>query len=118
MRRVSLSLIAVAAVAAVILTTAPAGTTARAAATQEAYISMQFNRFVPGDLAVAAGTTVVWVNEDYDSGEWHNVISEDGSFVSETVPPGSAVSVTFSFPGVYVYYCDLHEGMFGRIFVE
>jgi plastocyanin len=118
MLRVSISLIAVAAFAAVILSAAPAGRGVSAAATQEAYVSMQFNRFVPGDLAVAAGTTVVWVNEDYDSGEWHNVIAEDGSFASETVPPGGAVSVTFFYPGVYVYYCDLHEGMFGRIFVE
>jgi plastocyanin len=88
------------------------------AAAQESYVSMQFNRFAPEEIAVPAGATVIWVNEDYDSGEWHDVIAEDGSFASESFPPGGAFSVSFPVPGLYVYYCDLHEGMFGRIFVE
>jgi plastocyanin len=79
---------------------------------------MQGNRFTPEDIAVPAGATVIWVNEDYGSGEWHDVIAEDGSFAYESFPPGSAFSVSFPIPGVYAYYCDLHEGMFGRIFVE
>jgi plastocyanin len=89
-----------------------------ASATQEAVVSMQFNRFAPEDLAVAAGSTVTWINEDYDSGEWHNVIHENGAFVSESFAPGYAFTMTLTSPGVYVYYCDLHEGMYGRIFVE
>jgi plastocyanin len=89
-----------------------------ASATQQAVVSMQLNRFAPEDIAVAAGSTVTWVNEDYDSGEWHDVIHEDRVFISESIAPGYAFSVTLTTPGVYVYYCDLHEGMFGRIFVE
>jgi plastocyanin len=89
-----------------------------APATQQAVVSMQFNRFAPEDIAVAAGSTVTWVNEDYGSGEWHDVIHENGAFISESFAPGFAFSVTLEIPGVYVYYCDLHEGMFGRIFVE
>lgn len=112
------TLVAVVAVLAAVSLSLMAKDTARVAAAQESYVSMQLNRFVPEEIAVSAGTTVIWVNEDYDSGEWHNVIAEDGSFASESFPPGSAVSVWFPNPGVYVYYCDLHEGMFGRIFVE
>lgn len=89
-----------------------------ASATQQAVVSMQFNRFAPEDIAVAAGSTVTWVNNDYGSGEWHDVIDDNGAFISESFAPGLAFSVTLTTPGVYVYYCDLHEGMFGRIFVE
>lgn len=92
--------------------------TATAATTQTAYVSMQFNRFAPADITVAAGTTVVWTNDDYDSGEYHDVIAENGSFISETFAPGFWYSVLFETPGTYVYYCDLHEGMFGRVFVQ
>ena len=104
--------IAITAIASAVRSTEPV------MATQEAVVSMQFNRYAPEDVEVAAGTTVTWVNEDYDSGEWHNVIHEFGSFASESFGPGSAFSVTFTIPGVYGYYCDLHEGMYGRIFVE
>lgn len=89
-----------------------------ASATQQTVVSMQFNRFAPEDIAVAAGSTVTWVNDDHDSGEWHDVIHDNGAFISESFAPGLAFSVTLATPGVYVYYCDLHEGMFGRIFVE
>ncbi len=106
--------IAVTAIASAARSTEPVTATA----TQEAVVSMQFNRYAPEDVAVAAGTTLTWVNEDYDSGEWHNVIHEFGSFASESFAPGSAYSVSFTIPGVYGYYCDLHEGMYGRIFVE
>jgi plastocyanin len=89
-----------------------------ASTTQEAAVSMKANLFVPAEITVAAGTTIVWVNEDYDSGEAHNVIAENGSFASQNVGPGSAFSQTLSAPGTYRYYCDLHEGMFGAVVVQ
>lgn len=94
---------------------APAAT---ASTTQQVTVSMIGNRFVPADLTVAAGATIVWVNDDYDSGELHNIIAEDGSFASGDVPPGSAFSLTFRTPGTYPYYCDLHEGMVGTVVVQ
>jgi len=87
-------------------------------ATQEVVVSMQGDRYVPEEIAVAAGTTVTWVNEDYESGEWHDAIAEAGAFFFDSVPPGDAFSFTFHVPGDYVYYCDLHEGMFGRVIVQ
>jgi plastocyanin len=118
MHRLSPAVLAIAiAVTAIAFAARPTGPVT-AAATQEAVVSMQFNRFAPEDVVVAAGSTVTWVNEDYDSGEWHDVIDEYGAFISESFAPGGAFSVTFDVPGVYSYYCDLHEGMYGRVFVE
>jgi plastocyanin len=89
-----------------------------AATTQAATVSMKANVFVPAEITVAAGTTIVWLNEDYDSGEFHNVIAENGSFATENLAPGGASSLTLSSPGRYVYYCDLHEGMYGTVVVQ
>lgn len=83
-----------------------------------ATVSMVNNRFVPAQISVPAGSTITWVNEDYEAGEFHDAIAADFSFVSDTFAPGGAFSVTLDIPGVYEYYCDLHEGMFGTIFVE
>jgi len=87
-------------------------------ATQSVAVSMQFNRFVPDVIAVAAGTTVTWINEDYAAGETHDVIAESGAFASEVFEPGSGFSFTFFTPGTYTYYCDLHEGMYGSVIVQ
>ena len=81
-------------------------------------VSMVFNRFVPETITVPVGTTVVCTNEDYDSGEWHDVISEDGSIYSDVFGPGQSFAVTFVTPGVFNYYCDLHHGMVGTVIVE
>ena len=117
MRRLPLML----AVAALTLA-ALAGThwapTDEATAAQSAYVSMQFNRFSPRDIVVSAGTTVMWTNEDWDSGEFHDVIAADGSFYSDPFAPGESVSFTFDVPGYYEYYCDFHEGMYGSITVQ
>ncbi len=91
---------------------------ATAATTQGAAVSMKANLFMPAEITVAAGTTIVWMNEDYDSGEDHNVIAENGSFASQNLSPGSAFSLTLSTSGTYRYYCDLHEGMYGAVVVQ
>ena len=119
MLRLSKTLLA----AAVLLVGAVAGAqwalyTPDADAQEAVGVSMIGNRFVPATIAVPAGTTVVWTNEDYDSGEWHDVISEDGSIFSDVFGPGQFVAFTFFTPGVYNYYCDLHHGMFGTVIVE
>jgi plastocyanin len=89
-----------------------------AAATQSFTVSMQSNLFVPDVIRVSPGTEVVWLNEDYNSGEFHNVIAANGAFASSNYGPGAAYAVYFEFPGVYEYYCDLHEGMYGTVIVE
>ena len=96
----------------------PSAPNVTASTTQGAAVSMKGNAFVPAEISVAAGTTVVWLNEDYDSGEFHNVIAENGAFATDNLAPGGAINLTLPSPGRYVYYCDLHEGMFGTVVVE
>jgi plastocyanin len=69
--------------------------------------------FTPGDLTVAAGTTVRWVN--HDSIE-HTVTSQTGPgtlipsgvFDSGLLPEGQDFEFTFTQPGEYHYFCVPH----------
>lgn len=70
--------------------------------------------FQPDPIEVAAGTTVVWTNED---GAGHTVTAEDGSF-SEPVDPGASASVTFDSAGEYEYFCGVHPEMTGTVVVS
>ena len=117
MRRFSLML-----AAAALAVAGLAGThwtrTAPATAAQSASVSMQYNSFSPRDIVVSAGTTVTWTNDDWDSGESHDVIAASGAFYSDPFGPGGSVAFTFDVPGYYEYYCDFHEGMYGSITVQ
>ena len=117
MRRLSLAaVVGVLGVAAVVA--GPWSRTSDATASQSATVIMQYNAFEPAHVAVAAGTIVTWSNEDWGSGEYHNVIAANGAFASVNFGPGEAYSVYFDLPGWYEYYCDLHEGMYGTVTVE
>jgi plastocyanin len=105
-------------------TPAPPGATAppdpvvaaAAAAGPVAHVTMVDDRFVPNDLAVTVGTTVVWTNNGQN---WHSVASFDGSFASGRVSPGESYAHRFDVPGAYQYLCKHHglQGMAGRITV-
>lgn len=78
-------------------------------------VPVQNNTFTKPELTVPVGTTVTWVNLDQ---EQHDVMeSEDYSFMSPLIDPGTSWSLTFETPGVYPYWCDLHANMTGIITV-
>jgi manganese oxidase len=86
----------------------------------EAQIAMKGFKFVPAELTVKAGTTVTWTNQD---GAGHTITSGTrGSptalFDSGNVAGGKTFSFTFKDPGVYPYFCALHQGMDGQITVQ
>jgi len=81
-------------------------------------VRLQENRFRPARVTVAAGTTVVWVNDEEDPSVEHNVIARDYRWASDNFFPGEAYEHTFDTPGVYRYFCDLHGGMVGQVIVE
>ncbi len=66
-------------------------------------------------VKINVNNTVVWVNED---DVVHAVVARDGSFNFPSINPGQSVSFTFTKPGRYDYYCNLHPWMTGAIVVE
>lgn len=73
-------------------------------------------RFVPANLEVAVGDTVVWTNDDSAS---HTVDSTDGGPLdSGTLRQGDTFQFTFTSEGTFPYQCDLHPSMQGQIIVS
>ncbi len=59
--------------------------------------------FEPKEIAVAAGATVTWVNDDNFT---HNV-----SIANEVIgqaAPGESITHDFKEPGTFAYICSLH----------
>ncbi len=78
-------------------------------------ISISGNAFVPNSVRVAPGTKVTWTQLDTTT---HTVTARDRNFDSRNLARGASFSMTFSQPGSYVYYCDLHPFMIGTIVVQ
>jgi plastocyanin len=70
--------------------------------------------FDPPELAVAAGTTVTWTNEDWAP---HTVTASGGEFDSGRIDTDGTFSQTFEEPGEYGYFCAFHPGMTGSVAV-
>jgi len=92
--------------------------TEEAAAPMSVEVVMEGNTFQPGEVTVAVGGTVTWINEDSVG---HTVTagtrgSPTGAF-DESVGAGDSFSYTFEEPGVVEYYCSIHPGMDGTVIV-
>jgi plastocyanin len=75
--------------------------------------------FHPASLTVGRGTTVAWTNMDFVA---HTVTSgteqnPTNLFDSHELSNMQSFSYTFTTPGVYQYFCDIHPGMVGTITV-
>ncbi|NWG37713.1 plastocyanin/azurin family copper-binding protein [Nitrososphaera sp.] len=77
----------------------------------------------PTNIAVPAGTTVVWFNDDPN--QIHTVTSgnpgdEDAGsvFDSSFMNDGTFFQQTFNEAGEYPYYCQVHPWMVGSVFVS
>ena len=71
--------------------------------------------FMPGDLTVAAGTTVTWVNHDDVP---HTVRTMDGAIKSKALDTDDKFSMTFDKPGTYEYFCSIHPKMTAKVIVK
>ena len=77
--------------------------------------------YVPADLVVSAGTTVIWENVDTAA---HLATSgtaadgPDGIFDSGMIMGGGTFEYEFSDKGVFPYYCIVHPWMVGTVTVE
>lgn len=73
--------------------------------------------FVPATLTIKVRTQVVWSN---DSNAPHTVSSDSGVFNTPNplgINPGQTYAFTFTKPGTYPYYCNIHTYMTGKIVV-
>lgn len=70
--------------------------------------------FRPANIQVSAGTTVTWTNLDTAP---HSVVFTNGMKDSGELQTGQTFNYTFSTPGVYTYYCDVHPYMMARVTV-
>jgi plastocyanin len=76
---------------------------------------VDFMRFEPASLTVAAGTTVTWINND---GSNHIIQMRSGA-KSPRMRHGASYSQRFDAPGEYPYICAIHgERMSGTIIVQ
>ncbi len=108
-----LLLLAILSMAAVLIC-APA-----ASAQDEMTVSIQDFFFDPGQLTVAPGTTVTWVNEGQAP---HTVTSTDGKELdSATLQPGDTYTFTFDEGDAgetYAYQCTIHPQMTASVKVS
>ena len=88
-----------------------------------AVVQARDNQFEPGELEVAAGTTVRFENVGRNE---HNVVPADGTPEGiavdvDDLAPGSTADRRLTEAGTYEYYCSLHgtatAGMVGTIVV-
>jgi plastocyanin len=105
MKKLLLPLVAV---AALVVGAAPA--TSQSTATRT--VQIKRSAFQPATLTIKTGDTVRWVNTDTQN---HQVVSNNGSFVSPIMPPGSRYSHTFNASGTYRYHDGLNAAVRGVI---
>ncbi|MCL4394444.1 MAG: LysM peptidoglycan-binding domain-containing protein [Chloroflexi bacterium] len=86
-----------------------------------AVVIMQSNAYVPNNVTITAGMTVLWENADTGN---HTVSSGtpgnlDGNFRSDTIAPGGSFSFTFSTAGTYPYFDEIvGAAMTGTVTVQ
>jgi plastocyanin len=78
-------------------------------------VHMDNDAFTPKTLTIDAGQTVTFVNSDDDA---HTVTAVDGSFDSKGLDSGAVWRHSFTKPGLYAYFCELHPFMKGTIVVK
>ena len=74
-------------------------------------VSIQDNLFNPGQLQTSSGATVTWTNA---GAVQHTITADDGSFDSGVTDAGDTFSWTFTAPGTYAFYCQIHGGPGGQ----
>ncbi len=71
--------------------------------------------FEPATITIAAGDTVVFVNED---GAPHTATASNGTFDTGNLSTGESGSISVIDAGTYEYFCAIHPAMKGTVVVE
>lgn len=94
-------------------------------------INLSSLMFDPSTITVPVGTTITWRSDEsithtVTSGRYEGVDETtglrssqdpDGTFNAKLEGKGKTFSFTFTEPGSYTYYCDIHQGMNATIVV-
>ena len=72
-------------------------------------------KFVPAEVNVNVGDTIVWTNEDTAP---HTVESSDRTLRSDELSKGDTYSYKFTKAGKYDYICGIHPSMKGSVTVQ
>ncbi|HZU78253.1 MAG TPA: plastocyanin/azurin family copper-binding protein [Dehalococcoidia bacterium] len=70
--------------------------------------------YQPQVIQAPVGATVTWTNEDSDT---HAVTTVDKTIDAGVIEQNVSISLTFTAPGTYQYYCTIHPGMRGTVIV-
>jgi plastocyanin len=85
-------------------------------AASKAEVAIDNFSFLPKEITVAAGTTVVWTNHDDVP---HVVASADDQFKkSAALDTDESFSHTFTTAGSFTYFCSIHPHMTGKVIVK
>ena len=109
------SLLTTVMVAALLLSAASPGSSAKAPQPTSAEVKVDNFSFGPTSLTVAVGTTVTWTNRDDIP---HTVVSTDKVFKSKVLDTDEKFSFTFDKAGTYPYFCSIHPKMTGSVVVQ
>lgn len=74
-------------------------------------------RYDPSQVAIPAGMSVVWFNDDSNPHTVTTISSAPEQFDSGVIPPGGFSVMTFTKPGLYIYYDKLNPSLEGSIIV-
>jgi plastocyanin len=89
--------------------------TAATAVKDSAKVSIVNFAFTPGEITIAPGESVTWINDD---GAPHGLEYHDGVKGTDLLLPGASFSRRFDQPGTYDYNCSVHPYMTGRVVVR
>jgi plastocyanin len=72
--------------------------------------------FMPPEIIINKGDTVVWINQDSAP---HTIKSDVGNEInSGTLSNGQKYSHTFGSSGIFGYHCSIHASMKGKVVVR
>jgi plastocyanin len=78
-------------------------------------VAVTDNCFGPVVARIAPGTEVRWVNK---GNQLHNVADvANPSNMPKMLQTGASVTMKFDDAGAFMYYCSIHPGMMGAVFV-
>ena len=105
MKKLLLPLVAIVALAVGAAPATPAATVTKT-------VQIKRSAFSPSTVTIKTGDTIRWVNTDTQN---HQVVSNNGSFVSPILAPGKVYKHTFNFSGTYRYHDGLNPSIKGVV---